>query len=203
MHGIIFKGLKDFVIETYDQETWAAICEAADAPRRLYLPVSTYPDEHLFELIEAAVELSGEETPDLLRAFGQSVIPSLVQTYGIHVDEDWTGLELVENVEEYIHEALRAKKISEFTPPAIETRRVDEATVLVEYGSDRMLCDVTMGLIEGIGEHYGEPLDVEEIACMHDDAPKCELVVTDAAAKYGELSSQRARVDGGVDPDER
>lgn len=203
MHGIIFKGLKDFVVETYDQETWNAICEAADVPRRLYLPVSNYPDEHLFALVEAAVELSGEPAPDLLQAFGQHLVGSLIRTYGIHVDENWTGLELIENAETYIHEALRAKNISEFHPPELETRRVDDATVAIEYGSDRQLCDVTMGLVRGIGEYYDEPLDVEELTCMHDGAPKCKLVVTDAMAKYGEISSQRARADGGVRDDAR
>lgn len=197
MHGIILKGLKDFVTDEYDQETWNQICESADVPRKLYVPVTDYPDEHLFALVEAAVELSGEDVPDLLQAFGQYVVPGLVQTYGVHVDETWTGLDLVENVEEYIHRALRSKSVGEFDPPGIDARRVDDGTVLVEYDSDRQLCDVAMGLVQGIGEYYDEPLDVDERACMHDGAPKCELVVTRATTRRGAITGRRARVDGG------
>lgn len=197
MHGSILKGLKDFVVQTYDHETWQAICDEADVPRTMYVPVSNYPDEYLFSLVEAAVDLSGEETSDLLRAFGEFLVSELVNTYGIHVDEEWTGLELVENVEEYIHRGLRANNISDFDPPALDARRVDDAMVVVEYSSDRGLCDVAMGLIEGIGDEYGDPLNVEESQCMHDGAPYCELVVTNATAGRGGVSSERARVDGG------
>lgn len=197
MHGMILKGLKDFVVDTYDQETWEAIQEEADVPRTLYVPVTQYPDEHVFELVEAAVELSGEDASDLLQAYGRSIVPQLVETYGVHVDAEWTGLELIENVEAYIHRALRSKNISEFDPPGIDARRVDEDTVVVDYDSDRQLCDVAMGLVAGISEHYGEPLDVEETRCMHDGAPTCEIVVTRAAATGSAVDSVQARADGG------
>ncbi|WP_435347120.1 heme NO-binding domain-containing protein [Haloarchaeobius sp. HRN-SO-5] len=200
MHGIILKGLKDFVVDTYDQQTWNQICEAADIERRLYVPVTEYPDEHVFALVEAAVDLSGEEPADLLRAFGRFVVPQLVQTYGVHVDEDWTGLDLIENVERYIHQALRSKNISTFDPPGIDARRIDAGTVVVDYDSDRQLCDVAMGLVQGIGEHYDESLDVEERQCMHDGAPSCKFVVTGATEEVDAITSQRARVDGGDTP---
>lgn len=200
MHGIILKGLKDFVVETYDQGTWDQIREEAAIERTLYVPVTEYPDEHVFALVEAASELSGEEPADLLRAFGRYIVPGLVQTYGVHVDGDWTGLDLVENVERYIHEALRSKNISEFDPPSIHARRIDEGTVVVEYDSDRQLCDVAVGIVQGVGEFYDEPLEVDERQCMHDGARRCELVVTRATAEQGAPSAQPARVDGGGVP---
>jgi predicted hydrocarbon binding protein len=83
-------------------------------------------------------------------------------------------------VETYIHEALRAKNLSEFAPPELSAERVGDDRVSITYASDRELCDLAKGLVRGIGAYYDEPLAVNEPACMHDGDPHCELVVTRA-----------------------
>ncbi|MGM0590058.1 MAG: heme NO-binding domain-containing protein, partial [Halobacteriota archaeon] len=112
MHGIVLKQLKDFVVEQYDHEAWRTIQAEAGVDGAVYVPVTEYPDEDVLALVGAASELTGIETPDLLEAFGQFIVPPLVQTYGVHVDREWTGLDLIANVETYIHMALRAKQLS-------------------------------------------------------------------------------------------
>ena len=178
MHGIVLSGLKDFVIEEYDEQAWEDIHEAAGLRKRLYVPVTTYPDEVVLELVDAAAELTGLEVPALLRAFGQFLVPQLLSTYGVHVDREWTGFELIANVETYIHEALRAKSISTFSPPALRTQRLDDRRVAVAYESDRGLCALARGLLEGVADYYDEPLFVEQRRCVHAGAPRCVFVVT-------------------------
>lgn len=182
MHGIILKGLKDFTVENYGESVWDQMRDEADVDRTLYVPVTDYPDEHVVELVTTASELSGVDTPDLMRAFGRFIVPMLVKYYGVHVQEDWDGLELVENVEEYIHMALRSKNLSEFDPPSIDARREGEHRVVVEYGSDRELCDVAIGILEGVGEFYEETYDITEQQCMHGGAATCKIVVAREAA---------------------
>ena len=178
MHGIVLKGLKDFVVEQYDLDTWHALRENAGIEMKMYVPISEYPDEEVLALVDSAVELTGIDAPDLLAAFGEFLVPQLVETYGVHVDEDWTGLDLIANVETYIHEALRAKNLSEFAPPELSAERVGDDRVSITYASDRELCDLAKGLVRGIGAYYDEQLAVDEPACMHDGDPHCELVVT-------------------------
>lgn len=178
VHGIVLTGLKNFVIQEYDADAWDAIHETAGVRKRLYVPVATYPDEVVLELVDAAAELTGLEVPALLRAFGRFLVPQLVSTYGVHVDRDWTGLELIANVETYIHEALRAKSNSTFTPPALRTRRLDDRRVAVAYESDRGLCALARGLLEGVADYYDEPLFVEQRRCVDEGAPRCVFVVT-------------------------
>lgn len=177
MHGIIFKELKDFVIDQYDQATWNAIVDEAGVPSGLYVPVSEYPDEELLALVAAASELSGIPVDDLLYEFGRFVFPDLASVYGVHVDDEWDAVDLVANVEHYIHEALRAKQLSEFTPPGLQSKRVGEDRVLLAYSSDRELCDVAKGLLVGAGEFYDDPVAVREHRCMKDGAPRCEISV--------------------------
>lgn len=181
MHGIVLKGLKDFVVDAYDRETWRTLLDEAGIGYTLYLPVDEYPDEEAMALVETAVELTGIDAPDLLEAFGKYLVPSLIETYGVHVDGEWTAIELVANVERYIHEALRKKNVSEFTPPELSTRRVDENLVVLRYGSDRGLCALAEGLLYGVADHYDTEFRVVERRCMHEGADACEFLVQEVA----------------------
>lgn len=171
------KAMKDFVVEEYDASTWRAIQEEAGVGGKLYVPVSEYDDEEALALVAAASELSGVDQGDLLREFGKYIVGPLVETYGVHVEGEWTGLDLLANVETYIHEALRAKRLSEFTPPKLKASRVDENVAVVRYGSDRQLCALAEGIIEGVGDHYGERYEIRHDTCQLDGDPHCDLVV--------------------------
>ncbi|MGM0592589.1 MAG: V4R domain-containing protein, partial [Halobacteriota archaeon] len=67
---------------------------------------------------------------------------------------------------------------SSYTPPALRAGWIDDNRVGVIYDSERQLCHLAKGLIEGIGEYYDEPLNVEEVQCMHDGGDECRLVVS-------------------------
>lgn len=196
MHGVILYGLKQFVLDTYDEDAWGAIVEGADIDRQLFVPVTDYPDEYVVAIVEAAADLTGNSPATLQREFGRYVVPQLVETYGVHVDAEWTGLELVENVEAYIHEALRAKNLSEFAPPAIGAGRVGDGRVLVTYGSDREMCDVAKGILEGIADYYEESWTVTERTCMHDGDARCEILVEQAPTLADEAAAANRRSDG-------
>jgi predicted hydrocarbon binding protein len=181
VHGIVLKGLKDFVVESYDRETWSTLQREAGLPHRLYVPVTEYPDEDVLALVETASRLTEIPVAELLESFGRFIVPPLVETYGVHVDADWTGLELIANVETYIHLALRAKQISTYTPPELESEWRGADTVRVVYRSDRQLCDLARGIIKGVGDYFDEPYEIEEPVCMHEGGDHCELLVTRAA----------------------
>lgn len=176
MHGIIFAGLKAFVVDEYDGETWDRIRADAGVEGKRYTPVASYPDAELVALVEAAVDASGIERSRLLRTFGRYVVPTLVDMYGVYIDDSWDWLDLVVNVEDAIHTALRSGDSLEYEPPAIAAARIDDDVALVTYGSERGFCDVAMGILEGIGDHYDESLEVYERRCRHEGAPRCELV---------------------------
>ncbi|WP_276281346.1 heme NO-binding domain-containing protein [Halorussus caseinilyticus] len=177
MHGIVLKGLKDFVTAEYDREAWRAIQDAAGLGGEVYVPITEYDDADALALVEAASDVTGEDVSDLLDAFGRFLVPPLVETYGVHVEEDWTGLELVANVEAYIHEALRAKQLSTYTPPALASEWVGDDRVRVTYASDRELCSLAVGLLRGVESYYDAAFEIEERTCMHDGDDRCELVV--------------------------
>lgn len=157
MHGIVMKALKDFVVEEYDAATWRAIQREAGLGGKLYVPVSEYDDVEALALVGAASDLSGEDRSDLLYAFGRYIVEPLVETY--------------------VHEALRAKRLSEFAPPELRAKRVDDDVAVVRYGSDRELCDLAEGIVDGVGAYYRESYEVSHETCMNEGDPHCDLVV--------------------------
>lgn len=175
MHGIIFKSLKDFVVDRHDHDTWDEVRATADVPGKVYLPIDTYDDDELTRLVTATSRRTDVPVPDLLEAFGRYATAQLLETYGNVVGEQGSALGLIANTEEQIHTVLRARDPN-LEPPTLTCRRAGDA-VRVEYRSDRGLCPVAKGIARGVGDHYDEPLVVTEEACMHDGAEHCEIVV--------------------------
>lgn len=140
--------------------------------------MADYPDEEALAVVEAVADRTSEAPPDLVRELSRFLDSSLIETYGVHVDRDWDGFDLIANTETYIHEALRTKQLSTYTLPALESERLDDRQVRVTYSSDRQLCDLAKDLIHGVGEHHGQPFRIDEEARMFDGTTRCELVVT-------------------------
>jgi predicted hydrocarbon binding protein len=178
MHGIVLKGLKDFVVDHHGHEAWRSIQAEAGLKGRIYVSVTEYSDEEVMMLVEAASSITDTDVPDLLEAFGRFLVPPLLETYGVHVNGDWTGLQLVANVEEYIHTSLRAKEISSYTPPKLQSDWIDDDRVGIIYDSERELCHLARGLIAGVGEYFDDPLTIEEKYCMYSGDEYCGFVVS-------------------------
>jgi predicted hydrocarbon binding protein len=175
MHGVFHKGFKDFVIAEYGDDAWRAAREASGVDRQVYLPVNYYPDEEFISLIDGLSGAVDDSAFTFLEAYGAFLAGRLVDTYGRLVDDDWDALEVVANVEVGVHERLRTHD-EDLTPPALECER-DGDVVTVYYRSPRRLCPVARGLVRGVGEEYGTPLDVTERQCVHEGDAECELVV--------------------------
>lgn len=175
MHGIVMKGLKDYVVENHDWRAWRSVQERADVERRLYTPAARYPDRHGVELAAAARSMTGADEADLQFQVGRHLVPTLLQVYGVHVDGVRSGLDVLANAEAVVGEALRRKGLDDATPPAVAGERVGEDRVVVRYGGDH--CAGLRGVAVGLGEYYDDPYAVTERACQGEGAGRCELVV--------------------------
>jgi predicted hydrocarbon binding protein len=135
------------------------------------------PDEEFVRLVSVAADLSGYALQDALQDFGRFVAPDLLGgLYGLLVDPSWDLMDFLEHTEETIHTVVRARDPMASPPRLIIKRRgFDEVTIV--YASDRHLCSVAKGIIEGAAEHYRESIVIDELACMLRGDPRCQLVV--------------------------
>lgn len=164
MHGVILKGLKDHVSAEYGAETWSEVIEQADIEPKLYLPVTTYPDEEWVELIETTVDVVGVDRETLLGDVGGTVGPAMLETFRAHVRDDWDGMDAIEHLDSLFEELSDS---GDETAPRVVTKRSGPDTVALSYQSDHADPALVSGLLRGIGDQYGESVTVEE----HESAP--------------------------------
>lgn len=175
MHGIVVKGMKDYVVDTYDWLTWRTIQDRADVERHLYAPVGQYPDRHGTELAAATRALTGDDEEEFAFEVGRHLAPTLLQVFGNQVTSVDSGLDVLVDAESVVTRALRRKQLPDAPTPDVAGERIGEETVLVRYGGDH--CVGFRGVVAGLAEQYDEAYAVTERACRRDGDDHCELVV--------------------------
>jgi predicted hydrocarbon binding protein len=176
MHGIILTELQKFVTQRHGPETWAEILSRAGLRNTIYLTSATYPDSDVVAIVTAASQLSRTPAPDLLENFGAALVPGLVQVYGRLVKRGWRTLDLIEHTEQTMHTVVRRQNPGA-EPPRLQCTRVSPDEVVVTYTSERKLCAVAKGIIQGIASHFQERVVIRERECMLKGAPACIISV--------------------------
>lgn len=177
MHGTMFLHLRKFVEDNHGSAAWNDVLNAAGLGPRVYLPITSYPDEELAAIVVAASNKTGASVPALLELFGQYVAPHLISMYRHLLKPSWRTLEVLERVEETAHRAVRVEHPGA-APPYLEAKRTAGDEVTITYTSARRLCYVAKGIIRGLSQHFEEPIDIREERCMHQGAAECLIVVS-------------------------
>lgn len=176
MHGVVFSELKEFVETEHGEEQWQSVVESAETSTNSYLAISTYPDDDLVALLEAAETATGQSQETILNSFGRFAAPGLLQKYDTFLDNDWGVLDVLEHTEDAMHKAVRLKE-DDAEPPELDCQRASEDEVLIEYTSELQLCKFGEGLINGIVDEYGTTVDIDQTQCMLEGDNHCEIYV--------------------------
>jgi hypothetical protein len=95
MHGILFKYLKACVESEYGPDAWEAAMDRAEIEPKLYLPVTEYPDDEAFALLEGVTSVTDADERELLEDYGERLAPELLDTFEAHVRDDWDLFDLL------------------------------------------------------------------------------------------------------------
>jgi hypothetical protein len=159
MHGIVFAELKKFVDTNYDHSVWLELLSASGLNGRTYLPNLPYPDEELVEIVSQACIRTGASKETLLESFGRFIVPDLLAIFKYTINPTWKTLDLIENVENVIHKAVRINNKGA-TPPMLKVSRVSKSLIEIVYQSPRKMEHLGVGIIKGIGHYFNEKVDV-------------------------------------------
>lgn len=177
MHGLIFASLRDYTSRELGQNETARVW--AD---RTYDTEKAYGDEEFGERLEAVGDALGRSQDGLQREFGTFAAGTTFATlFPDYFVESRDTLTFLLGVEEKIHELVRAT-IPGAQPPNLHVRPFGSTGVLVSYTSDRRLCSLLEGLVQGTASHYGDEVELEELQCMHRGDPGCVWSVARADA---------------------
>ena len=170
MHGLIFTSFLEFARRELDGVE-------LDGDYRLD---RAYPDDEFTALVETAARGSGRHRDDVLRDFGRFAgTTEFARLYPAYYAGAAGTRAFLLAVEERIHALVRAT-IPDADPPRLHVTPVGDDSVVVGYMSDRGLCPMLEGLIEGVAEHYGERFDLTHAQCMRRGDLECTVLVEPA-----------------------
>jgi predicted hydrocarbon binding protein len=182
MKGIIFNLLEDFLTENLGEEKFEELIEGCSLKtREPFVGPGSYPDEDLLAIVDRAVEVMGMTKPEALRAFGKFCIGKLAEKYppffGRH-DDAKSFLKTLNAMH-----CLEVKKLyADAKPPEFVMEDPSPDRLVMRYLSERKLCPLVEGLIEGVAAHYGAPVRHRQRQCMLAGAPFCEYELEFAPA---------------------
>lgn len=176
MHGLIFTELQKYVTNKYGYTTWKTLLEKASLDSKIYMPTQVYPDSEVLTIVDTASKATGLGTADILEDFGEFLVPDLLKIFASSVKPEWKTLDMLENIENTIHRAVRAREPSA-TPPQLVCKRLSPNKVEIVYTSARKLCPLALGLIKGVANHYKEKVKIKETTCMLRGDSECKILV--------------------------
>lgn len=181
MKGLIFRQLEKMVTTKLGLHTWDALVERAGLTTRDgFIGTVTYPDSDLLALVRSASEMTGRPESELLRAFGRFIFPELARTYAALSAETRTAKECLISAGRIVHVEVAKLHIGAVLPEfGYEDPAPDRLVML--YRSRRRLCDFAAGLIDGVGEHFGEHIAQKHALCARRGADHCRFELTFSA----------------------
>lgn len=175
MKGIIFNLLEDFLKERLGEEKFEELFESCSLKtREPFVGPGSYPDEDLLAIVDRAVEVTGMTKPEALRTFGRFCIGRLAWKYPPFFDRHHDAKAFFRTLNA-LH-SLEVKKLyADAKPPEFVMEEPSPDRLIMRYVSERKLCPLVEGLIEGVAEHYRSLIRYRQSQCMLEGAPSCEF----------------------------
>lgn len=177
MKGIIFNLLEDYITSRSGEEAYERLlsrCTLRSKDPLLMVAPGTYPDEDFQEIVRKAAADAGLAEDAFHRAFGRFAIPRMAERYPdffapFHHPKDFlkfTGM---------VHLVEVKKLYTDARVPDFTCRDTGPGELVLEYTSERRLCHLVEGLIEGVAAYYGVRTEYRQTLCQHRGDRTCEF----------------------------
>jgi heme-NO-binding protein len=175
VHGLVFSAFRRFTakeLPQFEERIWRGVPS--------YSPEDAYGDEEFEALVERAAAETGSSREGVLRSFGRFTARFVFRELRPEFYEaSGTTRQFLLDVETRIHQTVN-QTIRGAAPPRLHVVPFGAGGVSITYTSDRGLCELLEGLVEGTATHYGERFEIEHPICMHRGDEACAFFVTPA-----------------------
>ncbi|UOQ76952.1 heme NO-binding domain-containing protein [Hymenobacter sp. 5516J-16] len=155
MHGTIFTLLKRYVQTQYDHSTWIQLLENSGLTATDFDHKHVYPDEHMYQLVGQAAEMTGLSADELHEKFGEYLVPDLMYMYQRLVQPGWNTLDMIEHTENTMHRQVRSEH-AENAPPVLHVTRISPDELFIDYVSKRRMGALAVGIVRGLATYFDE-----------------------------------------------
>lgn len=176
MKGIMFRLFEDSVRRVHGDDRWDDILDEAKIDG-VYTTLGTYPDEQLGAVLSAAARVLDEPEGAVLRWIGRESASLLQERYPRLFTGHADTRSFLRSVEDTIHPHVR-RQYRDAEPPLFQFEDLPDGTLEVVYSSERGMCALAEGLIEGCAPLFGEEATVVQPSCRTSGDPACTLHAT-------------------------
>jgi hypothetical protein len=178
MKGIIFNLVEEVVSNTYGEETWDALLDAAGLDGS-YTSLGSYADEDLFRLVAAASTALDAPPDQIVRMLGEGAIPLLIERYPFFFEGHDSTPPFLLTLNDIIHpQVLKLYPGSQVPDFDFLYDESEPNCITIGYQSDRQLCALAEGFITGAAKHYGEDVAITQPQCLTRGDEKCVIQCT-------------------------
>jgi hypothetical protein len=171
VHGLVLSTFVTFLRETYGDADGVVPADAE------YVPTETFADQEFTRLLNHAARALGTSRGELELEFGRFAgRHAFVQLYPEFYEGSGSTRTFLLDVEQKIHDLVRAT-VPHAAPPRLHVRPFGGDGVVVTYTSERELCQMAEGLVEGVAGYYGESVAIDHSQCMLRGDLACALFV--------------------------
>lgn len=155
MKGIIYSELVGFLDQAGGPSfTEQVLADAALPHGGAFSRVSRYPWEQAVQVVTSASKLTGEDANVLCEQFGEFLFARFTVLYDEIVNRYPSAEQMLEHVEDHIHEEVRVL-YPDSVPPQVTSTQDDDGFV-VEYASHRPFAHIAFGLVQGCMKHFDD-----------------------------------------------
>jgi hypothetical protein len=162
MYGMVNIAIEQMITEQHGQTTWNRIKASANVNEISFINIKSYNDAITYNLIEAASNILGKETADILEDFGMYwILYTANQGYGDLMKLGGNSLpEFLQNLN-MLHFRV-GSAMPELSPPYFEVLSLNKNSLTLSYRSKRQgLAHMVVGLLKGLGIKFGTPCNVQ------------------------------------------
>lgn len=177
MFGAALVCLQQYMEEHLGQAKWQSLLAIAGLPpNKIYYSMRYYPDTEFDQIWKLCAVEMGLSAKEMLRLLGKAFGQYTIQIYGIMLFKNWRALDVIEKAAPIVYKSVQF--VDPYTPrSSVKCDRIATNEVVVHYESPRKLCWYICGIIEAMGEHYHEKLEIAQFKCMHFNDLECEIHV--------------------------
>ena len=172
MKGIVFNVFEKFVTETFNEETWDECVEKANLEDEVFVSTKIYDDHKLLDIFGQVVKLKKLVASSALELFGEYLFNALGAKYPEVISSFDNPKDFLKGLDEIIHVEVK-KMMSGATPPQFITKLDREDELHLVYRSERKMCALAKGLMNGLNKMYDNSMEIKHTKCEHNGDSEC------------------------------
>jgi predicted hydrocarbon binding protein len=175
MLGVFESSLEDYIREFFGETVWASVSDQTRLEDVQSTLSEKQRDSESFAILYLLAEHLQQPVSQTVRTFGKYLLPRLMQFMPEAREADMNFRDFIISVDRVIHKEVERLYPNANVPKMDFIQQANQLTLF--YRSERRLCYLAEGLIEGAAAFFGEQIELRHPVCMHRGAEYCEIEI--------------------------